>query len=83
MGGCQDFGLCCSGRDSSCVGKGWKPDRSYGTCYCDQACTSALDCCHDYQQACPGIVLKHNGLEVMKGMCKILLVTYRLAYMGK
>ncbi|KAJ8257922.1 hypothetical protein GJAV_G00191180 [Gymnothorax javanicus] len=53
MAGCQDLGLCCSGRDSFCVTKGWKPDRSYGTCYCDQACTSSLDCCDDYQHACP------------------------------
>lgn len=52
--GCQEAGLCCSGRNVSCVSKGWKPDHSYGTCYCDQACVSTLDCCHDYETACPG-----------------------------
>ncbi|XP_075893239.1 somatomedin-B and thrombospondin type-1 domain-containing protein [Nelusetta ayraudi] len=51
--GCQEAGLCCSGRNVSCVSKGWKPDHSYGTCYCDQACVSTLDCCHDYETACP------------------------------
>lgn len=52
--GCQEVGLCCSGRNVSCVSKGWKPDHSYGTCYCDQACVTTLDCCHDYETACPG-----------------------------
>ncbi|XP_071237172.1 somatomedin-B and thrombospondin type-1 domain-containing protein [Salvelinus alpinus] len=53
--GCQDTGFCCTGHDRSCVSKGWRADRSYGTCYCDQACTSTLDCCHDYEFACPAV----------------------------
>ncbi|KAK6319461.1 hypothetical protein J4Q44_G00106720 [Coregonus suidteri] len=53
--GCQDTGFCCTGHDRSCVSKGWRADRSYGTCYCDQACTSTLDCCHDYELACPAV----------------------------
>lgn len=51
---CREAGLCCSGRDPSCTSEGWRSDRSYGTCYCDQACISTLDCCHDYETACPG-----------------------------
>ncbi|XP_046882427.1 somatomedin-B and thrombospondin type-1 domain-containing protein [Hypomesus transpacificus] len=53
--GCQDAGKCCTGRDPSCVSTGWRADRSYGTCYCDQACVSTLDCCHDYELACPAV----------------------------
>lgn len=52
--GCRETGLCCTGRDPSCISKGWRSDRSYGTCYCDQACVHTLDCCHDYETACPG-----------------------------
>lgn len=52
--GCRETGQCCAGREPSCVSKGWRSDRSYGTCYCDQACVSTLDCCHDYETACPG-----------------------------
>lgn len=52
--GCQEASLCCTGRDASCVSRGWRSDRSFGTCYCDQACVSTLDCCHDYGTACPG-----------------------------
>ncbi|XP_074501633.1 somatomedin-B and thrombospondin type-1 domain-containing protein [Sebastes fasciatus] len=53
--GCRDAGLCCSGRDPACISRGWRSDRSYGTCYCDQACVSTLDCCHDYETACPAL----------------------------
>ncbi|XP_023269872.1 somatomedin-B and thrombospondin type-1 domain-containing protein-like [Seriola lalandi dorsalis] len=52
---CRETGLCCSGRDPSCISEGWRSDRSYGTCYCDQACVSTLDCCHDYETACPAV----------------------------
>ncbi|KAM9859358.1 somatomedin-B and thrombospondin type-1 domain-containing protein [Aulostomus maculatus] len=52
---CRDAGLCCSGRDSSCTSKGWRPDRTYGTCYCDQTCVSTMDCCQDYETACPAV----------------------------
>ncbi|KAM4587115.1 somatomedin-B and thrombospondin type-1 domain-containing protein [Odontesthes bonariensis] len=53
--GCRDPGLCCTGRDPSCVNKGWRSDRSYGACYCDQACVTTMDCCHDYETACPAV----------------------------
>ncbi|KAM6927680.1 somatomedin-B and thrombospondin type-1 domain-containing protein [Xenentodon cancila] len=53
--GCRDAGLCCSGRDPSCASEGWRSDRSFGTCYCDQACVSTLDCCHDYETVCPAV----------------------------
>ncbi|XP_041837376.1 somatomedin-B and thrombospondin type-1 domain-containing protein [Melanotaenia boesemani] len=53
--GCRDAGFCCPGRDLSCISKGWRSDRSYGICYCDQACVSTTDCCHDYETACPAV----------------------------
>ncbi|KAM3877724.1 somatomedin-B and thrombospondin type-1 domain-containing protein [Diretmus argenteus] len=53
--GCRDLGLCCTGRDPTCISRGWRSDRSYGNCYCDQACVSTLDCCHDYDLACPAV----------------------------
>ncbi|XP_029907464.1 somatomedin-B and thrombospondin type-1 domain-containing protein [Myripristis murdjan] len=52
---CRELGLCCTGRNSSCISRGWRSDRSYGTCYCDQACVSTLDCCHDYEIFCPAV----------------------------
>ncbi|KAF7662940.1 hypothetical protein LDENG_00223550 [Lucifuga dentata] len=52
---CRDMGLCCTGRDPSCISTGWRSDRSYGTCFCDQACVLTLDCCHDYNTACPAV----------------------------
>lgn len=74
LAGCRDERLCCSGREPSCVSAGWKSDRSYGSCYCDQVCVSTLDCCHDYQTACPGgfllkshlnHALHHGGVEAL------------------
>ncbi|KAM6979781.1 somatomedin-B and thrombospondin type-1 domain-containing protein [Aplochiton taeniatus] len=53
--GCKETGRCCNGRNATCVSKGWRTDRSYGVCYCDQACVSSLDCCHDYELACPAV----------------------------
>ncbi|KAL6112028.1 uncharacterized protein ACO6RY_08876 [Pungitius sinensis] len=52
---CRETGVCCTGRDPSCISKGWRSDRSFGPCYCDQACVSTLDCCHDYDTACPAL----------------------------
>lgn len=51
-GSCQ--GKCCQGRDAACVGEGWREGGGYGTCYCDESCRRAGDCCHDHGQACPG-----------------------------
>uniref|UniRef100_A0A673GZ82 Si:dkey-7k24.5 n=1 Tax=Sinocyclocheilus rhinocerous TaxID=307959 RepID=A0A673GZ82_9TELE len=51
-GGCQDTGLCCFGQNQSCITEDWRKDRSYGECYCDQACKTTLDCCHDYDLPC-------------------------------
>ncbi|KAJ0023893.1 hypothetical protein NQD34_003792 [Periophthalmus magnuspinnatus] len=53
--GCREAGLCCSGRDMACVTKGWKSDRTFGTCFCDQSCASTQDCCDDYNTACPAV----------------------------
>ncbi|XP_054639659.1 somatomedin-B and thrombospondin type-1 domain-containing protein [Dunckerocampus dactyliophorus] len=53
---CRDAAhTCCAGRNASCVSKGWRSDRSFGTCYCDQACVGTVDCCHDYHTACPAV----------------------------
>uniref|UniRef100_A0A672JIJ2 Somatomedin B and thrombospondin type 1 domain containing n=1 Tax=Salarias fasciatus TaxID=181472 RepID=A0A672JIJ2_SALFA len=49
--GCS--GKCCRGRDLSCLTTGWRLDRVYGTCYCDEDCTGARDCCFDYSTECP------------------------------
>ncbi|MBN3321778.1 SBSPO protein, partial [Atractosteus spatula] len=76
--GCVDSGLCCTGRDPSCSSMGWRPDRSYGSCYCDQACTSALDCCHDYQQACPAASCAVGEWSVWSGCAEACQVTYRV-----
>ncbi|EFB14494.1 hypothetical protein PANDA_011872, partial [Ailuropoda melanoleuca] len=44
---------CCPGRDAACFARGWRLDRVYGTCFCDQACRLTGDCCFDYARACP------------------------------
>lgn len=54
LAGCADAGRCCSGRDPACFASGWRQDRVYGTCFCDQACRVTGDCCFDYARACPG-----------------------------
>ncbi|KAG8441935.1 hypothetical protein GDO86_010932 [Hymenochirus boettgeri] len=51
--GCLDAGKCCKNRDMNCTSQGWRIDRVYGTCFCDQACNVMGDCCYDYTQACP------------------------------
>nr|XP_020668408.1 somatomedin-B and thrombospondin type-1 domain-containing protein [Pogona vitticeps] len=53
--GCTEEGRCCPGRDPTCTSTGWRIDRAYGTCYCDEACPLTGDCCYDYAQACPGL----------------------------
>ncbi|XP_041045026.1 somatomedin-B and thrombospondin type-1 domain-containing protein isoform X1 [Carcharodon carcharias] len=51
--GCSESHKCCNGRDHRCSSTGWRMDRVYGTCYCDEACKSTGDCCYDYIQTCP------------------------------
>uniref|UniRef100_A0A8D0HG56 Somatomedin B and thrombospondin type 1 domain containing n=1 Tax=Sphenodon punctatus TaxID=8508 RepID=A0A8D0HG56_SPHPU len=53
--GCADGGRCCPGKDPSCISTGWRLDRGYGTCYCDEACKLTGDCCYDYSQTCPAL----------------------------
>ncbi|KAM7177041.1 somatomedin-B and thrombospondin type-1 domain-containing protein [Macrochelys suwanniensis] len=53
--GCSEERRCCPGRDPSCAGTGWRMDRVYGTCFCDEACKLTGDCCYDYSQACPAL----------------------------
>lgn len=62
-GGCRGAGLCCPGRDLSCVTQDRRIDGGYGDCFCDQACLSTLDCCHDYNAACPGIYSFQRSLH--------------------
>lgn len=54
LAGCAEAGRCCPGRDAACFVRGWRLDRVYGTCFCDQACRLTGDCCFDYARACPG-----------------------------
>uniref|UniRef100_A0A7N9IC21 Somatomedin B and thrombospondin type 1 domain containing n=2 Tax=Macaca TaxID=9539 RepID=A0A7N9IC21_MACFA len=51
--GCAEAGRCCPGRDPAYFARGWRLDRVYGTCFCDQACRLTGDCCFDYDRACP------------------------------
>ncbi|MBZ3885612.1 Somatomedin-B and thrombospondin type-1 domain-containing protein [Sciurus carolinensis] len=53
LAGCAEAGRCCPGRDPACFARGWRLDRVYGTCFCDQACRLTGDCCFDYARACP------------------------------
>lgn len=57
LAGCAEVGRCCPGRDPACFARGWRLDRVYGTCFCDQACRLTGDCCFDYDRACPGGLL--------------------------
>lgn len=70
-GGCAAHGLCCPGRDPTCLSTGRRPDGAHGPCYCDQACTRTLDCCHDYADACPGEW--PAGLRPLRGTAAPLL----------
>ncbi|XP_042582341.1 somatomedin-B and thrombospondin type-1 domain-containing protein [Cyprinus carpio] len=77
-GGCQDTGLCCIGQNQSCITEDWRKDRSYGECYCDQACKTTLDCCHDYDLACPAVSCVVSEWSVWSGClepCKPTLRT--------
>lgn len=56
---CRESGLCCPGRDSSCLIQGSKvnvilKDPYDRPCYCDHACITLGDCCYDYKQTCAG-----------------------------
>uniref|UniRef100_A0A8C7A7I8 Somatomedin B and thrombospondin type 1 domain containing n=1 Tax=Nothoprocta perdicaria TaxID=30464 RepID=A0A8C7A7I8_NOTPE len=48
-------GMCCPGRDATCAGRGWRADGAFGTCFCDEGCRRAGDCCHDHGHACPAV----------------------------
>nr|XP_038022170.1 somatomedin-B and thrombospondin type-1 domain-containing protein isoform X1 [Anas platyrhynchos] len=76
--GCAALGLCCPGRDPSCLGTGWRPDGSYGPCYCDQACEHTLDCCHDYARACPVMPCVVSQWSVWSGCAEPCKTTYRV-----
>ncbi len=59
-GSCGERRLCCQGRDSSCVVQKSTPinaiieDLNEKQCYCDGACITLGDCCHDYKKTCGG-----------------------------
>ncbi|XP_055070311.2 somatomedin-B and thrombospondin type-1 domain-containing protein [Misgurnus anguillicaudatus] len=76
-GGCQDAALCCVGQNLSCITEGWREDRSYGDCYCDQACKTTLDCCHDYDLACPAIPCIVSEWSVWSGCMESCKPTVR------
>ncbi|XP_001234392.4 somatomedin-B and thrombospondin type-1 domain-containing protein [Gallus gallus] len=76
--GCAALGLCCPGRTPSCRSTGWRPDGSYGPCYCDQACEHTLDCCHDYSQACPVIPCVVSQWSAWSGCAEPCKTTYRV-----
>lgn len=59
-GSCKKSGLCCPGRDSSCVVQIAKPnaiieDLDDIPCFCDYACLNIGDCCSDFKSACGGM----------------------------
>ena len=59
LGSCKEAGLCCSGRDASCVVQKTPQnaiieDLRDTPCYCDHACLKLNDCCPDYRQTCGG-----------------------------
>lgn len=61
LGSCKEAGLCCSGRDASCVvqktpANAIIEDLRDTPCYCDHACLKLNDCCPDYRQTCGGKV---------------------------
>nr|XP_005992107.1 PREDICTED: somatomedin-B and thrombospondin type-1 domain-containing protein-like [Latimeria chalumnae] len=76
--GCRDEGFCCTSRNHTCVSTGWRADRSYGTCYCDQACSKALDCCHDYSEACPAVSCTVSEWSSWSGCAEPCKATYRV-----
>ncbi|NXF92277.1 SBSPO protein, partial [Eubucco bourcierii] len=50
----------------------------HGPCYCDQACTRTLDCCHDYADACPVIPCIVSQWSVWSGCAEPCKTTYRV-----
>ncbi|KAL6458308.1 hypothetical protein MHYP_G00335380 [Metynnis hypsauchen] len=76
--GCLAAGLCCSGRESSCLSRGWRTDRTHGECYCDQACRTLRDCCYDYDQACPAVPCVVSEWSVWSGCSEPCKATVRL-----
>ena len=59
LGSCKEAGLCCTGRDASCVVQKTPQnaiieDLRDTPCYCDHACLKLNDCCPDYRQTCGG-----------------------------
>uniref|UniRef100_A0A8C4W256 SMB domain-containing protein n=1 Tax=Gopherus evgoodei TaxID=1825980 RepID=A0A8C4W256_9SAUR len=76
--GCAELGRCCRGRDLACVSSGWRPDRSHGACYCDQACPRTMDCCHDYPQACPEVSCAVSEWSDWSGCAEPCRATYRV-----
>ncbi|XP_051997621.1 somatomedin-B and thrombospondin type-1 domain-containing protein-like [Xyrauchen texanus] len=76
-GGCLDAGLCCFGQNRSCITEGWRQDHSYGECYCDQACKTTLDCCHDYDLACPAVSCVVSEWNVWSGCLESCKPTLR------
>ncbi|KAG8131739.1 hypothetical protein E2320_009642 [Naja naja] len=77
-GGCAELGRCCSGRSLECASAGWRPDGSYGLCYCDQACLSTLDCCSDYRHFCPEASCLVSDWSEWSGCAERCKETYRL-----
>uniref|UniRef100_A0A8C0J4C1 SMB domain-containing protein n=1 Tax=Chelonoidis abingdonii TaxID=106734 RepID=A0A8C0J4C1_CHEAB len=76
--GCAELGRCCRGRDLACVSSGWRPDRSHGACYCDEACPRTMDCCHDYPQACPEVTCAVSEWSDWSGCAEPCQATYRV-----
>ncbi|KAL7833038.1 hypothetical protein SRHO_G00300560 [Serrasalmus rhombeus] len=76
--GCLAAGLCCSGRESSCLSRGWRTDRTHGECYCDQACGTLRDCCYDYDQACPAVPCVVSEWSVWSGCSEPCKATVRV-----
>ncbi|XP_074867805.1 somatomedin-B and thrombospondin type-1 domain-containing protein-like isoform X2 [Carettochelys insculpta] len=76
--GCAELGRCCPGRDLACVSSGWRPDRSQGACYCDQACARTMDCCHDYPRACPEVSCAVSEWSDWSGCAEPCRATYRV-----
>lgn len=66
-GSCRNSGMCCPGRDSSCVVQKAKPnaiieDLNDIPCYCDHACLNIGDCCSDFKSVCGGKSLSYEYL---------------------
>ncbi|XP_075746775.1 somatomedin-B and thrombospondin type-1 domain-containing protein-like [Rhipicephalus microplus] len=66
-GSCRAAGMCCPGRDASCVVRKMMTHASIGvtsgpnalveerdeqSCYCDHACMQLGDCCDDFKESC-------------------------------